>query len=110
LLIQKTGITRALGSAIGSFPNTLNSSILSDPKLEFSQSSLGKAAEQAIKKALVKSMTNLPVLEVAPPPIYVEPTIPVYMVQNSKSTTNTISNSITISASVPRSSSLREFK
>ena len=75
----KTGITRALGSAIGSFPNTLKSTILSNPKIEFSQSALGKAAKKAIQKALLKSMRNLPVLHEAPEPIQIDSISPVYL-------------------------------
>ncbi|MBF0263686.1 MAG: caspase family protein [Gammaproteobacteria bacterium] len=56
----KSGTTRSLGSAIGSHPNSQKSTILSNPKIDFSQSALGKAAEKAIKMALIKSIKNLP--------------------------------------------------
>lgn len=69
----RNGVTRALGSYIGAFPTTQSGSVLSNPKIDFSQSALGKAAQLAIRGALIKAIQYLPVNQNPPPP-------PVYQV------------------------------
>ncbi len=56
----KSGVTEALGSFIGHFDRSAEGSILNElERLPFSQSILGKVADQAITGALAKTLTRL---------------------------------------------------